>query len=90
MQATVAPSAVAFDGYAAPRALDADELPTTVLGHSFGALLAAEFAAGLDAADEVLLLPVFGAREEPLPGVSSQLIADRGSTAPTSLMCADY
>ena len=42
---------------------------------------AAEFAAGLDAADEVLLLPVFGAREEPLPGVSSQLIADRLTTS---------
>ncbi|MBD4510995.1 thioesterase, partial [Xanthomonas citri pv. citri] len=28
--------------------LDADELPTTVLGHSFGALLAAEFAAAVD------------------------------------------
>ncbi|WP_374929289.1 UDP-N-acetylmuramate--L-alanine ligase [Kytococcus sedentarius] len=42
---------------------------------------AADFAAGLDAADEVLLLPVFGAREEPLPGVSSQLIADRLTTS---------
>lgn len=34
------------------------------------------FAAGLEPADEVLLLDVYGAREDPVPGVSSQLIAD--------------
>ena len=33
------------------------------------------FAAGLEPADEVLLLDVYGAREDPVPGVSSQLIA---------------
>lgn len=39
------------------------------------------FAEGLDRADEVLLLPVFGAREEPMDGVSSALIGDRLTTA---------
>ncbi|MFC0359540.1 UDP-N-acetylmuramate--L-alanine ligase [Kytococcus schroeteri] len=42
---------------------------------------AAGFAAGLDAADEVLLLPVFGAREEPLEGVTSALVGDRLTTS---------
>ncbi|GAB3111620.1 UDP-N-acetylmuramate--L-alanine ligase [Janibacter alkaliphilus] len=37
---------------------------------------AAEFAAGLAPADEVVLLEVYGAREDPLPGVSSALVAD--------------
>ncbi|WP_338751624.1 UDP-N-acetylmuramate--L-alanine ligase [Janibacter alittae] len=34
------------------------------------------FAQGLAPADEVLLLGIFGAREEPLEGVSSHLVAD--------------
>ncbi|OLR94194.1 UDP-N-acetylmuramate--L-alanine ligase [Actinokineospora bangkokensis] len=37
---------------------------------------AAEFGAALAAADEVLVLDVFGAREEPEPGVSGALVAD--------------
>ncbi|MDR2114471.1 MAG: hypothetical protein LBO75_04240, partial [Bifidobacteriaceae bacterium] len=37
---------------------------------------AAQFAAALSAADLVWLLDVYGAREQPLPGVSSDLIAD--------------
>lgn len=37
---------------------------------------AAGFAAGLAGADQVVLLPVYGAREEPVPGVGSELIAD--------------
>ncbi|WP_181777734.1 UDP-N-acetylmuramate--L-alanine ligase [Amycolatopsis pittospori] len=37
----------------------------------------AEFAAALSLADEVVVLDVFGAREEPEPGVSGALIADR-------------
>lgn len=36
---------------------------------------AAAFAAGLEPADEVLLLEVYGAREEPIDGVGSHLIA---------------
>ncbi|MDQ3405861.1 MAG: UDP-N-acetylmuramate--L-alanine ligase [Actinomycetota bacterium] len=37
---------------------------------------AAEFATALGLADEVVVLDVFGAREEPLPGVNGALIAD--------------
>lgn len=33
------------------------------------------FAAGLAGADQVVLLPVYGAREQPVPGVDSHLIA---------------
>ncbi|MGX7829432.1 UDP-N-acetylmuramate--L-alanine ligase [Actinokineospora sp. 24-640] len=36
----------------------------------------AEFATALALADEVVVLDVFGAREEPMPGVSGALIAD--------------
>ncbi|WP_068278255.1 UDP-N-acetylmuramate--L-alanine ligase [Aldersonia kunmingensis] len=43
--------------------------------YSRTATFAAEFAAALDLADEVLVLDVYGAREEPLPGVSGALIA---------------
>jgi UDP-N-acetylmuramate--alanine ligase len=39
-------------------------------------LFAGEFAAALALADEVVVLDVFGAREEPEPGVSGALIAD--------------
>ncbi|WP_020660640.1 UDP-N-acetylmuramate--L-alanine ligase [Amycolatopsis benzoatilytica] len=36
-----------------------------------------EFAEALSLADEVVVLDVFGAREEPVPGVTGALIADR-------------
>lgn len=35
---------------------------------------AAEFAASLDLLDEAILLPLYPAREEPIPGVSSEII----------------
>ena len=35
-----------------------------------------EFAEVLSAADEVILIPIYPAREEPIPGVSSQMILD--------------
>jgi len=35
-----------------------------------------EFAQSLSIADEVLLIPIYPAREEPIPGVSSQMILD--------------
>ena len=35
-----------------------------------------EFAESLSAADEVILIPIYPAREEPIPGVSSQMILD--------------
>lgn len=38
---------------------------------------AAEFAASLGAADEVVLTAIYGAREQPLPGVTSELITSR-------------
>lgn len=37
---------------------------------------APEFAAALDAADEVVLVDLYPAREEPIPGVSSKIIFD--------------
>jgi UDP-N-acetylmuramate--alanine ligase len=42
---------------------------------------AAEFADALGLADEVIVLDVYGAREEPEPGVSGALIADQVSGA---------
>jgi len=39
-------------------------------------LLYREFAEALEGADEVYLAGIYGARETPIPGVSSQLIAD--------------
>lgn len=36
-----------------------------------------EFAESLSHADEVVLLPIYPAREEPIPGVTSELIARR-------------
>jgi UDP-N-acetylmuramate--alanine ligase len=38
--------------------------------------LAKEFAQSLDMADEVILLPIYPARELPIPGVESELILD--------------
>ena len=43
-----------------------------------------EFAAALSHADEVVLLPIYPAREEPIAGVTSQMIADR-MTVPCSM-----
>lgn len=39
--------------------------------------LAAEFAASLDLADEVILLPIYPARELPIEGVTSSMILDK-------------
>lgn len=39
--------------------------------------LYAEFAGALSHADEVVLLPIYPAREEPIPGIASEIIADR-------------
>lgn len=43
--------------------------------------LAKEFALALDIADEVLLLPIFPAREAPLEGVTSELISKKAKDA---------
>jgi len=38
---------------------------------------AAEFAASLNLLDEVILIPIYPAREEPIPGISSEIIFDK-------------
>ena len=38
---------------------------------------APEFAAALSMADEVILLPIYPAREEPIPGVTSEMVLDQ-------------
>ncbi len=43
--------------------------------YSRTATFAADFGAALDVADEVVVLDVYGAREEPLPGVNGALVA---------------
>jgi UDP-N-acetylmuramate--alanine ligase len=48
--------------------------------------LAAEFAASLDQADELILLPVYPARELPIPGVGSELILSGVTRAHKALM----
>lgn len=47
--------------------------------------LHAEFAEALSHADRVVLLPIYPAREEPIGGVTSELIA-RGVTAPCTIV----
>lgn len=42
---------------------------------------AKEFGTALSAADELVLLPVDGAREDPIAGVSSDLIAEHVTTS---------
>ena len=41
---------------------------------------APEFAAALSLADEVILLPIYPAREEPIPGVTSEMVLEQVST----------
>lgn len=48
---------------------------------------APEFAEALSAADEVILLDIYPAREEPIPGVTSRIIFDR-VTAPRKQLIA--
>lgn len=47
---------------------------------------AAEFAQSLDLADEVILLPIYPARELPVEGVTSATIADRMDSGRVSIM----
>lgn len=47
---------------------------------------AAGFAEVLDMADEVLLLPIYPARELPMPGVSSQMVADKMQQGKTQVL----
>jgi UDP-N-acetylmuramate--alanine ligase len=39
------------------------------------------FAAALSLADEVILLPIYPAREEPIPGVTSEIILEKVTSA---------
>lgn len=41
--------------------------------------LAPQFASALSLADELLLLPIYPAREQPIPGISSQLILNQAN-----------
>lgn len=50
---------------------------------------AAELAAGLAPADEVVLLPIYGAREDPVEGVGSELVAEPLRAAGTSAAVLD-
>ena len=50
---------------------------------------AAEFGRALDAADEVFVLDVYGAREQPLAGISGASVAEHVSTAPVHYI-ADF
>ena len=47
---------------------------------------ATDFAASLSLLDELILLDIYPAREEPIPGVTSQLIFDR-VTIPSKTLC---
>jgi UDP-N-acetylmuramate--alanine ligase len=51
--------------------------------------LAAEFARSLDLADEVILLPIYPARELPIEGVSSALIMEKMKLSAVSLVGKD-
>ena len=51
--------------------------------------LAADFAKVLDLAHEVILLPIYPARELPIPGVSSNMILDRMYSDDKHLMSKD-
>ena len=48
---------------------------------------AEEFAAALSAVDKLILLPIYPAREEPIPGVTSEIIL-RDVTAPEKVLVA--
>ena len=51
---------------------------------------AAEFAQALSLADACVLLDIFGAREAPVEGVSSRLIADKIAESTTVLLEPDF
>jgi UDP-N-acetylmuramate--alanine ligase len=45
-----------------------------------------EFAESLALLDQVILLPIYPARELPIPGVNSQMLLDKISDTPKKLM----
>ncbi len=50
---------------------------------------APEFARALSQADAVVLADIYPAREEPIPGVTSQIIFDRITTADKTMICKE-
>ena len=48
--------------------------------------LATEFAQSLDLADEVILLPIYPARELPMEGVNSEMIVERMALSTTQVL----
>ncbi len=51
--------------------------------------MAGEFARSLDLADEVILIPIYPAREQPIEGVTSRMILDRMINKNKKLMTKD-
>ena len=51
--------------------------------------LAPGFAEALDLADEVILLPIYAAREKPIPGVNSEMIIEKMSTDNKQVLAKD-
>ncbi len=51
---------------------------------------AEQFAQALSGADEVLVMDVYAAREDPLPGVSGALVADRVSAPATAVFLPSW
>ena len=49
-----------------------------------------EFARSLSLADEVILLDIYPAREQPIPGVTADLIADRLTVPVSRVTKADF
>ena len=49
-----------------------------------------DFARSLNLADEVILLDIYPAREEPIPGVTSGLIAERLTVPVAQVSKADF
>jgi UDP-N-acetylmuramate--alanine ligase len=72
------PTELAADLAAARDIADGGRVIAVFQPHLFSRtrIFAAEFGAALGAADEVLVLDVYAAREDPEPGVSGRLIAD--------------
>lgn len=50
---------------------------------------AAEFADALSIADQVILLEIYPAREEPIPGVTSKIIFDKVRTQSKTICCKE-
>ncbi|MDA8324120.1 MAG: UDP-N-acetylmuramate--L-alanine ligase [Actinomycetota bacterium] len=72
------PTELAADLRAARDIVDGGRVIAVFQPHLFSRtrIFAAEFGAALDAADEIFVLDVYAAREDPEPGVTGALIAD--------------